>query len=64
MYILNSLYHALTYLKSYNKYYEDVSNENGLSSEDIFRFFDIVEVQGQSQCVTEKSASEGKEEKI
>ena len=64
MYILNSLYHALTYLKSYNNYYEDVSNENGLSSEDIFRFFDIVEIQGQSQCVTEKSASEGKEEKI
>ena len=32
-----------------------------LSSEEMFKFSDIVENQGQSECVTEKNVSDGKE---
>ena len=52
---------ALTYLKSYNTFYEDISIAKGLSSEDMFKFSDIDEIQGQSECVTEKNVSDGKE---
>ena len=55
------VYQALTYLKPYNKFFEDISITKGLSSEDIINFFDIVEVQGQSECFDEKNVSDGKE---
>ena len=58
---LHIVYQTLTYLKSYNKLYEDISIAKGLSSEEIFKFFDIVEIQGQSECVTEKNVPGGKE---
>ena len=48
------VYHALTYLKSYNKFYEDIYIAKGLLSEEMFKFPDIVEIQGQSECVTGK----------
>ena len=42
---------VLAYLKLHNKFYEDISITNGLSSEDILRFCDInVDVQGENQC--------------
>ena len=45
----HTVYQALTYLKSYNKFYEDISIANGFSSEDTFKFSDIVEIQGHSE---------------
>ena len=44
-----------------NKFYNDISFVKGLSSEEMFRFSDIVEIQGQSECVTEKNVSDRKE---
>ena len=38
-----------------------ISIVKGLSSEEMFRFSDIVEIQGQSECVTEKNVSDRKE---
>ena len=35
------VYQALTYLKSYNKFYKDISIVIGLSNEEIFKFSDI-----------------------
>ena len=65
IYILNlfvrTLYTALTYFKSYNKFYEDVSIAKDLSIEDMFDFSHIVEIQGQSECVTERNISGEKE---
>ena len=55
------VYQTLTYLKSYNKFYEDISIAKGFSSEDTFKFSDIVEIQGHSEWVTEKHVSSGKE---
>ena len=40
------IYQALIYLKSHNKFYEDISIAKGLSSEDMLKFFDFVEMQG------------------
>ena len=54
------VYQALDYLKSYNKFYEGMSIAKGLSSEDMFKFSDVVEIQGQSECVTEKMFLTGK----
>ena len=54
------VYQVLTYLKSCNKFYEDISISKGLLSEDMFKFSDIVEIQGQSDCVTEKNVSHAK----
>ena len=54
------LYQTLTYLKSYNEFYENTSIAKGLSSEDIIKFSDNVEIQGQSESVTEKNNSDGK----
>ena len=48
-------------MKSFNKFYGKVSITKGLSSDDMFKFSDIVEIQGQSKCVTEKNISDGKE---
>ena len=58
---LHIIYQALTYLKLHNKYYEDISIAKGLSSEDMFKFSDIVEVQGRSEWVLQKNVSDGKE---
>ena len=38
-----------------------ISIVKGLSSEEMFRFSDIVEIQRQSECVTEKNVSDRKE---
>ena len=54
------VYQALTCLKCYDKFYEDKSIAKGISSKDMFNFSDIVEIQGQSECVTEKNVSDGK----
>ena len=43
---------AFNELKSHNKFYENISIATGLPSDDMFRFSDIVEIQGQN--VTEK----------
>ena len=48
-------------MKSYSEFYEGISIAKGLSSEDTFKFSDIVETQGQSECVTEKNVSDGKD---
>ena len=53
-------YVALAYLKSNNKFYEDVSISKGLLSKDKFKFSDIVEIQGQNKNVNEKIISDRK----
>ena len=55
------VYQSLTYLKSYNKFYGNISIAKGLSSEEMFKFSDIVEIQGKSKCVTNKNVSGRKE---
>ena len=37
---LHIIYQALTYLKSYNKFYDDMSNARDLSSEEMCNFSD------------------------
>ena len=39
------IYQALAYLKSHKKLYEDIAK--GLSGEEMFKFSDILEIQGQ-----------------
>ena len=48
-------------LKSHNEFYEDISVAKGLSREDMFRLFEIVEIQGENKNVTEKIISNRKE---
>ena len=55
------VYQTLICLKSYNKFYDNISNANGLSSLEIFKIFDIAEIQWQSECVTEKNVSHRKQ---
>ena len=45
---------SVTYLKSYNNFYDNISIAKDLSSEEMFKFSDILEIQGQYECVTEK----------
>ena len=54
-------YKALTYLKSHNKFYEDISTTKGLSSKDMLNFSDTNENQQETESVTENSVSDGKE---
>ena len=54
-------YQTLTYLKSDNKLYEDISIAKCLLSEKMFRFFDIFEIQGENDSATEKAVSDRKE---
>ena len=42
------------YLKSYNKFYEDIFFAKDLSSGKIFRLLDIVQIQGKNDSVTRK----------
>ena len=43
------MYQALGYLKSHNKFHTDISISNGLSNEEMFRFSDIVKIQGEAE---------------
>ena len=45
------IYKALTYLKSQNKLHEDIFIIKGLSNEEIFRFSDILEMQGENEIL-------------
>ena len=54
------IYQALSYSKSHNKFYKDNSIKKGLSSEDMFKFSDIVETQGETESDAE-NISDGKE---
>ena len=55
------VYQEVNHLKSYNKFYEGISIAKDLSSKDMSKFSDIVEIQGQSECVIEKKISGRKE---
>ena len=44
------IYHVLTYLKSRNKFYEDISVTKGFSGEDMLNFSDINENQEETEC--------------
>ena len=55
------IYQALTYLKSHNRIYEDISIIKSFSSEDMLNFSDINENQEETGSVTENSISDGKE---
>ena len=55
------IYQVLAYLKSHHKFYEDISIAKGLSSKDMLRFSDIVEIQRQNENVTKKIISDRKE---
>lgn len=44
------MYQVGAYLKSHNKFYENIFNTKGLSSKGMFRFSDInVEIQGENE---------------
>ena len=55
------IYQALTNLKLHNKFYEDISIAKGHSSEDMFKFSDIVEIQGETEKSTAESICNAKE---
>ena len=55
------IYQALTYLKSHNKFYEDISAIKDLSGADILSFSDINEDPEETESVTENGISDGKE---
>ena len=55
------IHQTLTYLKSHNKFHEDISIPKGLYSKDMFRFSSAFETQGETESVTEKYISSGKE---
>ena len=57
----HTVYQALTYLKSYNKFCKDIFIVIGLSSEEMFKFSDIFEIQGKAEFVTGKDFSNKKE---
>lgn len=52
---------APAYLKSRNKFYEDISISNVFSSTGMFRLPHIIEIQGESESVTEEIISVEKE---
>ena len=52
------IYQLLSYLKSHNKFCKDISIEKGLSSEDMFKFSDIVEMSGKTEGDTENISNE------
>ena len=56
-----TIYQALAYLKSYNNFYKGISIAKSLSSESMFKFSDIIEIQGHSEWVTEKNVSDRKQ---
>ena len=55
------IYQALIHLKSHNKFYEDISIAKGLSSEDMLKFSDFVEMQGETEKGTAESICNAKE---
>ena len=57
----HAIYQALSYLKSHNKFYEDISIPKGLSSEDMFKFSYFVEMQGETEKGTAESICNAKE---
>ena len=52
---------APAYLKSRNKFYEDISISNVFSSTGMFRLPHIIEIQGEIESVTEEIISVEKE---
>ena len=52
---------ALTYLKSHDKFCEDISITKALSSDEMLRFSDSLEIQGENECATQKVILNGKE---
>ena len=52
------IYQALACLKSHRKFYADISIARVFSSEEVFTFSDIAEVQGENQSVTEMIISD------
>ena len=52
---------ALTYLKSNNKSYEDISVTKDPSGEDMLKFSDIIEIQEETESVNENGISDEKE---
>ena len=54
------IYQALIYLKSHNKFYEDILIAKGLLSEDMLKFSDFVEIQGETEKETAESICNAK----
>ena len=48
-------------MKLHNKFYKDISIAKGLSSENMFKLSDIVEIQWETERIIEKNISDGKE---
>ena len=51
---------VLTYSKSHNKFQKNISIRKLLSSEDMFKFSDIVEMQAQTERDTENTSDRKK----
>ena len=61
---LHIMYQARTNLKSHCKFYDDIFIAKSFSSEDMFKFSDVAEIQEQSKCVTEKNVSDVKKKSL
>ena len=53
----NKIYQGLTNLKSQNKVYKDISIAKSFLSEEMFKFSNIVQVQGETESDAEKKYS-------
>lgn len=58
---LHTIDQALTYLKSNNKSYEDISVTKGPSGEDMLNSSDIIEILEETESVNENGISDEKE---
>ena len=52
------IYQALTYLKSHNKFYENICIAKNLSNKDIFTFSANAETENENENVSEKIISD------
>ena len=50
----NNIYQGLTNFNAQNKFYKDISIAKSLLSEEMFKFSNIVQVQGETKSNTEK----------
>ena len=42
-------------MEFHNEFSEDISIAKGLPNEEMFSFSDIIEIQGETACITEKN---------
>ena len=53
----DSIYQALNYLKTHNKFYDDISISEGLSNKEMINFAGIGKLKGITECIYTKIVS-------